>query len=109
MKQLENASAKNISNQLSVILLFAGLTSFIFISPKWLFPVCAWTGPALLLIFYRFSNFKRKLFWILSLLMIAQTIAFYEVVPIPGPGLIIFVLINSLFKLLPFVIDRIIS
>lgn len=109
MKQLENASAKNISNQLSVILLLAGLTSFILISPKWLIPVCAWAGPALLLIFYRFSNFKRKLFWILSLLMIAQTIAFYEVVPIPGPGLIIFVLINSLLKLLPFVIDRIIS
>lgn len=109
MKQLENASTKTISSLVSIILLIAGFTSFIFISPKWLIPVCAWTGPAALLIFYRFSNFKRKLLWVLSILVISQTMAFYEVVPIPGAGLIIFVLLNSLLKSLPFVMDSLIS
>lgn len=109
MKQLENASTKTLSTPVSIILLLAGFSSFVFISPKWLIPVCAWTGPAALLIFYRFSNFKKKLLWILSILVISQTMAFYEVVPIPGAGLIIFVLLNSLFKLLPFVMDSIIG
>ncbi|QEC67200.1 hypothetical protein FRZ67_07790 [Panacibacter ginsenosidivorans] len=109
MIQLENASAKKISNFYSLILLITGFSSFIFISPKWLFPICAWTGPAALLLFYHFSDFKRKFLWVLSVLVISQIIAFYEVVPIPGAGLIIFVLLNSIFKSLPFVLDKVIT
>lgn len=105
MQPFKNAPAKNLSNTKSSLLLLSGLLSFIFISPKWLIPICAWTGPAVLLGFYRFSGFKRKFFWVLSVLIIAQTIAFYEVVPIPGPGLIIFVLLNSLLKSIPFLLD----
>ncbi|HEY5368027.1 MAG TPA: nitrilase-related carbon-nitrogen hydrolase [Hanamia sp.] len=106
MKQFKNNPEQNINRLKSVLLLLAGLFSFIFISPKWLMPLCAWTGPATLLFFYRFSHFKRKLLWVLGILLIAQTVAFYEVVPIPGAALIIFVLLNALIKIIPFAMDK---
>lgn len=109
MQQVKNVIPKILSGRQSILLLLIGLLSFIFISPKWLIPICAWTGPAALLIFYRFTTVKKKFLWILSILMLAQIIAFYEVVPIPGAGLIIFVLLNSLFKSIPYLIDKAIT
>lgn len=106
MKPNNIASDNTISTKQTALALIIAFCSFVLLSPKWLVPVCAWTGPVALLAFYRYGSFKKQYLWLILLMILAQVIAFNEVVPIPGPGLFVFVLFNSFLTSLPYVIDR---
>ncbi len=100
------SSSKKLSSPLSFLLLMIGGLSLILSSPKCTIPFCAWIAPAVLLFFFRYSSLKRKYLWLLLTMTVSQLVAFYKVVPIPGLGLVIFVLINSLLASLPYLIDK---
>lgn len=90
-----------------ILLLLAGLC-FVLISPKWTIPLAAWLGPAFLLYFFRKHQWWLSLGGSTIVLLGSGYIAQSEVVPMPQPFFLVYLLISSAMSLLPYVVDRLI-
>lgn len=97
------------SKLFSFALLLIGAISSILSSAKWGIAIFAWVGPICLLYFYRMSNARKKLFWLILALIIISVGSSLDVAPFPIPVLIVIGIIESLKGTIIFLADRLIS
>lgn len=72
-------------------------------------PLAAWLAPAFLLRFVRDRKPAAGLLVAYLILVLAFALQFRGMVPIPGPGLALFLIVNGFPQVLPYVVDRSLS
>lgn len=102
MEKMQTQNLPAANTKLQWLLLVAGMACNILLSPKWTIPLAAWVGPACLLLYVNVKSGRKKWFWLFIALLVSQTIASIDVVPMPLPILLMIVAVNSLITLLPY-------
>lgn len=91
---------------LPVTLLVVGALCIIFSSPKWLFPIAAWIGPACFLYYVQYTTISRKWLWLLLTFVPASVVAQIDVMPFPWFVMIFVVLIDGLKLIAIYALHR---
>jgi len=94
------------SDRLSYLWLLLATSLTLFVVGEWAMPIVAWLIPLFALRFLRTTPSWRSvgLFWLLGIPFLHVTLN--GIVPIPGIGFTIFVIILVSFGLIPYLVDR---
>ena len=94
------------SDRLSYLWLLLAASLNLFVVGEWAMPIAAWLGPLFVLRFLRTNRSWRSvgLYWLLSIPFLHT--ALNGIVPIPGIGFTIFLIIIVTLALIPYLIDR---
>ncbi len=87
-----------------LLLLAFGLLNF-FASGRWTVAPATWIAPLFAMLYLAVHPQRRKFVYLYLVLWLSLSLAWYNATPIFGPAHFIFMAVNSIFGILPLVID----